>query len=677
MTGYSASEISNFLAGRVEILCRELLPEGKRVGAEWCVGSIYGEAGQSLRVHLTGEKAGLWADFNGSDEKGDLLDLWCRVRRVRFAEALREAQEWLGIGEDAVKAKSRKRASEAPHRVQRPNSANRSNGRAKPNTAPPDHHPQLGEPTFCHEYTDAAGKNIMWHCRFDPPGYPKEFRPLSWSGRKWIWKDPPESPLPLYHQADLANRPTAPVLLVEGEKAADHAPEVLPNYVTTTWPHGAKAVENVDFSPLKGRVVTAWPDNDESGHKCMKKAAELVALAGAARVHLVDPPKALPPKWDLADELPEGWDENAVAEMVASAREVAGGIKDISQCSVGRWIGREPEPLVFTIENLVPEGMVTLLSADGGTGKTSAGQMACSCVAAGIPLWGRETLQGAAAGIFAEDPERVIHLRQTRINRALELEMEAMPTKLFLQSYFGQDAMLWQDGKPAPFFGQIEDQLSKIHDLRLVFIDNAALVYGDNENDRMLVTRFVSALNGLATRLRIAVILTTHTSKTSSDESRNVASGSTAWVNACRSVLTLKASRDDSATLGLAKANHSKPGLTIDLQWRNGVLTQQEEPTDIERRTRQRELDQLIFNLVHAAATKKAHLSSAPQAKDRYLPAKVARTSQFKLKDVEATLLTWMDSGHIEQVSLPGRKRGLGIAKWPDHLETVEREVAS
>src|ERR1700743_1623150 len=69
------TEISQRLAGEAETIASMLLPNGKKKGAEWCVGSIDGEEGDSLKVRLNGNKAGVWRDF-ASDIGGDLLDLW-------------------------------------------------------------------------------------------------------------------------------------------------------------------------------------------------------------------------------------------------------------------------------------------------------------------------------------------------------------------------------------------------------------------------------------------------------------------------------------------------------------------------------------------------------------------------------------------------------------------------
>ena len=58
-----ANEIARLLARSIDKLVLDLLPAGKREGHEWFVGSVTGEPGHSLGVHLTGTKAGIWSDF--------------------------------------------------------------------------------------------------------------------------------------------------------------------------------------------------------------------------------------------------------------------------------------------------------------------------------------------------------------------------------------------------------------------------------------------------------------------------------------------------------------------------------------------------------------------------------------------------------------------------------------
>jgi DNA primase len=55
-----------------------------------------GEAGRSLGVHLSGDKAGIWADFAGN-QRGDLIDLIGAVRGVGKGQAVAWAKQWLGL----------------------------------------------------------------------------------------------------------------------------------------------------------------------------------------------------------------------------------------------------------------------------------------------------------------------------------------------------------------------------------------------------------------------------------------------------------------------------------------------------------------------------------------------------------------------------------------------------
>lgn len=76
-------EISQQLAQRVEDVVHYLLPKGKKIGNEYCLGNIDGEHGRSLKIHLTGRKAGIWCDFeSGGNQSGDLLDLWSSTRKI-------------------------------------------------------------------------------------------------------------------------------------------------------------------------------------------------------------------------------------------------------------------------------------------------------------------------------------------------------------------------------------------------------------------------------------------------------------------------------------------------------------------------------------------------------------------------------------------------------------------
>jgi twinkle protein len=89
------TDLKHDLVARVRQVVPHLLPNGVKAANEWRVGSLGGEKGQSLAVHLSGDKAGVWCDFQ-SGETGDLIDLWAQVRRVPLSDALNEIRDHLG-----------------------------------------------------------------------------------------------------------------------------------------------------------------------------------------------------------------------------------------------------------------------------------------------------------------------------------------------------------------------------------------------------------------------------------------------------------------------------------------------------------------------------------------------------------------------------------------------------
>lgn len=136
-------------------------------------------------------------------------------------------------------------------------------------------------PTAVHIYLDQNAQPLFLVARRDRKGGCKDVRPLTVWRRpdgtmSWMTRGPPE-PRPLYGLDRLAARPSAPVLLVEGEKTADAAQQLFPDFVAVTWQGGAKAVDKSDWGPLSGRTITAWPDNDDAGRAAMARVAEIMS----------------------------------------------------------------------------------------------------------------------------------------------------------------------------------------------------------------------------------------------------------------------------------------------------------------------------------------------------------------------------------------------------------------
>jgi predicted P-loop ATPase len=120
------------------------------------------------------------------------------------------------------------------------------------------------------------------------------------------------TPRSLYGLEKLTKRPDAPVLLCEGEKAADAAQRLLPGHIALTWPGGAQAVHLADWSALEGRNVTIWPDADEQG----VKAAEAIRTKLTIQRLMTIIPRKMAKGWDAADAEKEGWEAERLASWL-------------------------------------------------------------------------------------------------------------------------------------------------------------------------------------------------------------------------------------------------------------------------------------------------------------------------------------------------------------------------
>jgi hypothetical protein len=187
-------------------------------------------------------------------------------------------------------------------------------------------------------YRDGQGNLKGYVFRIEKADGSKITPPLSWceneDGLKaWKWQAFEKESKTPYGIEKLAQDQTRPVLVVEGEKTADAAQKLLPGYHVLTWGGGAGNVGKTNWEALAGRDVVIWPDNDPGGHKAAGALYDIIVAANAGKseessVAIVPLPEGLPPKWDLADPLPEGWTLETVKEMVKEAIPSKDIIKD-------------------------------------------------------------------------------------------------------------------------------------------------------------------------------------------------------------------------------------------------------------------------------------------------------------------------------------------------------------
>lgn len=168
-------------------------------------------------------------------------------------------------------------------------------------------------PTRISIYRHADGQAAFAIARFD--GRKKLHLPITFNGTEYVHSGYTHT-RPLYGSDILAAHPDWPVLVVEGEKAAEDGARWLPDgWCITTWAHGTESVGKNDWSILSGRRVVIWPDNDEAGLTAARKICSILGPTSA----VVQLPIGLPPKWDLADPLPDGITDAMISASIRTA----------------------------------------------------------------------------------------------------------------------------------------------------------------------------------------------------------------------------------------------------------------------------------------------------------------------------------------------------------------------
>lgn len=195
-----------------------------------------------------------------------------------------------------------------------------------PDDAPPSPIEGSGmrKPAAHWTYRNAAGDLLGYVVRFNNADGSRDFLPLTFglnpnsnAKPRWRWKSWP-APRPLYGLDRLAHRPGAPVVVTEGEKAADAAQRLLPDRVAITSPNGARAADKADWTPLAGRQVVIWPDSDEAGQSYARVAANCIAAVGGF-VSIAIPPAGVAAGWDAADAEAEGWNAERTLQLLLNA----------------------------------------------------------------------------------------------------------------------------------------------------------------------------------------------------------------------------------------------------------------------------------------------------------------------------------------------------------------------
>ena len=527
-------------------------PEGVVRGKEFFIGSLRGEAGKSLRINI--DPSSPWflngKDFESGDGVGGILKILKEGRGLSVQEAVDLLSDY--VTQDYAPP---------PENIVKPNNLPTPE---QDKVVPIEQKVQIGPNTpFQSEYiyTDSNGVVLVSVRKYyeqdttggivrDSSGKPKkQFRQFM-NGRQGI----PE-PRPLYNIPNILEADK--VIWVEGEKCADALNEL--GYVATCTIGGAGMLsENTaykfDFTPLSGKELILWPDNDEAGKKLAQIVEAQAKQAGVKSTLMLKIPSTKSDKWDAADAVDEDFDIDKMIKSNENKIKKQISLLDDTLLIDKYFVGKAPEQK-FLIGDTIPLGVPCVFAAAGDSGKGMMTLDLAMKVASGASMQnsfgGLVAEHGDVILITAEDDKDEMHRRISRLDPSkyrenYEHKLRILPLPNLggvfpIMQKFDNSYLMGEE------FSRIYDQMLEMNTLKLIIIDPmASFVHADVNADPAAGAAFMSLLAQMATETGATVMVNHHMAKirdndpvTTPEQARNLIRGTSAIVDGVRSAFAV------------------------------------------------------------------------------------------------------------------------------------------
>lgn len=523
--------------------------------------------------------------------------------------------------------------------------------------------PPLGPIIAIYPYVDEEGVELYQVVRHDP----KEFRQRrrgadgTWIGSlKGVRRVPYRMP---EATEAIANGNT--ILIVEGEKDSDNV-----------WKLGVPATTNAggagnwqdELDPcFDDADVVIVADND--AQSVNKKTGQLLyhedgrpkfagrdhahavaarLVSRARRVRVLDLGKVwreCPVKGDMTNWIEAGGTVDALYALVDQLPDWTPAQQKepptpaaLVMIEIARWDDERPPDRRWVVPGRIPARNVTLLSGEGGVGKTLLLQQLA--VASTLPFdhagprdWvGALPQLGPILFVTAEDDEDELHFRYDCIARFYGVRFRDLKSRLHIMSLAGKDAVMAtvdQHGivRPTPLFAQLVYTAKLIRPI-WIGLDTVADIFIVDERNRSEVRQCISLCRGLCLEVDTAVVLLSHPSLVGISSGSGL-SGSTAWSNSVRSRLYLKMpkrSKDDTEeergdetgvrVLETMKANYGPLGEPVRLAWKDGLLQREAGPTSMEKLSQDAEAQAIFLTILERYNRQDLTVSANPPARN-------------------------------------------------------------
>ena len=334
-------------------LAREIEQAGSTFKGNACKCPFHEDRSPSAGVYV--DDMGIWrfrCQAASCGVSGDIFDIQARLRNTTAAEVLKAGRADPARRTPAPKLYADIEALKAA---------------------------MLGTVEATYQYTDPrTGKADMLVIRCKTADG-KTFRQCRPHGTGYVMQAPAK-PWPLYNRARIQQADT--VVVVEGEKCVHALHEF--GITATTSPAGAGKASHADWTPLAGKNVILWADNDTPGISHMQQVrAILESLEPSPRIAVIEPADLdLQEKEDAVDFIAQlgtlhtdkAVRQSAIMEALSKAKVkgVAAGVGELIENTISgkRQAIQWPWACVGGLTKALLPGTVTLLCGNVGASKS-------------------------------------------------------------------------------------------------------------------------------------------------------------------------------------------------------------------------------------------------------------------------------------------------------------------
>ena len=334
----------------------------------------------------------------------------------------------------------------------------------------------------------------------------QKYAPFCKQGDNWFLKRP-EGLMPIYYkEAD------GPIVISEGEKATLGANQLYDG-PTATWHGGVNSWKKADWSPIYGKDIIIWPDNDEAGFKCANELSEYLT-ENKCSVQIAKVPEALNDKDDLYDAYhnnifsKESFKDYLDTE-VSKPKKPSLVLRKISDLIANI---QEPE---WIIEDIMEKDSVIDIYGAPKSGKSFIAIDMALCSSMGIPWQSHKTVQTPIIYLAGEG------------QRGIARRVQAW------EHYYGHDlnnAQMFVSDRGVRFLDEKDHQnlidhikqvADEFGDIGCLYVDTLARNFGaGNENSTEDMNKFIERVDHLKSEFSCCISLIHHTGHSSSGRAR-------------------------------------------------------------------------------------------------------------------------------------------------------------